>query len=249
MKKQLLDRTDYQTISGKSFIKKSGWRKLALVFNICDEIAKEERDVRDDGSFVWTFRVRAIAPNGRFTEAVGSCDSRERKFSKTEHDVKSTAHTRAKSRAISDLIAAGEISAEEMTSDDLDANQASTSDDSNRDAKSKDEGRAITSAKTVGKSAAIPTIDSAPERGDLQGILERFQWYTKDGSKTRQWKMGDDYAWANGTGFGEGLEKWNSAAEPLVAAIKDAGGAVIVGAELISIDADRKQILRRKLEG
>jgi len=117
MKSRLLVTSDYQTISGKNFIKKSGWRKLALVFNISDQIMESSKSVREDGSFVWSFRVRAQAPNGRFTEAVASCDSRERKFSHVEHDVQATAQTRAKSRAISDLIGAGEVSAEEMIAD------------------------------------------------------------------------------------------------------------------------------------
>lgn len=114
LKSKLLAESDYQRISEKNFIKKSGWRKLALVFNISDQIIENSRKDRPDGSFVWFFRVKATAPNGRYTEAVGSCDSRERRFAHTEHDVYATAHTRTKSRAISDLIGAGEISAEEM---------------------------------------------------------------------------------------------------------------------------------------
>lgn len=114
MKSKLLAKTDFQSISGKNFIKKSGWRKLALVFNISDQVVESSKKERSDGSFVWFFRVRATAPNGRFTEAVGSCDSKERRFAHAEHDVYATGHTRAKSRAISDLIGAGEISAEEM---------------------------------------------------------------------------------------------------------------------------------------
>jgi hypothetical protein len=114
LKSKLLSESDYQNISGKNFIKKSGWRKLALVFNISDQIVENSRRDRPDGSFVWFFRVRAIAPNGRFSEAVGSCDSKERRFAHLEHDIFATAHTRSKSRAISDLIGAGEISAEEM---------------------------------------------------------------------------------------------------------------------------------------
>jgi hypothetical protein len=114
LKSKLLSESDFQSISGKNFIKKSGWRKLALVFNISDQIVVSSKKERPDGSFVWFFRVKAIAPNGRFTEAVGSCDSKERRFAHAEHDVYATAHTRSKSRAISDLIGAGEISAEEM---------------------------------------------------------------------------------------------------------------------------------------
>ena len=117
LKSKLLTEKDYQVISGKNFIKKSGWRKLALVFNISDQIVDSSRTVRENGTFVWNFRVRATAPNGRFTEAVGACDSLERKFAHPEHDVYATGHTRSKSRAISDLIGAGEISAEEMDYD------------------------------------------------------------------------------------------------------------------------------------
>lgn len=118
LKAKLLSQQDYQSIQGKNFIKKSGWRKLALVFNISDLIVDEKKDTREDGSFIWSFKVRASAPNGRYTESVASCDSKERRFSHVEHDVRSTAHTRAKSRAISDLIGAGEVSAEELSESD-----------------------------------------------------------------------------------------------------------------------------------
>ena len=118
LKANLLSTSDYQTIQSKNFIKKSGWRKLALVFNVSDSITEEKYEPREDGSFLYSFKVRATAPNGRYTEAVASCDSRERKFSHPLHDVRATAHTRAKSRAISDLIGAGEVSAEEMEAED-----------------------------------------------------------------------------------------------------------------------------------
>ena len=126
LKSRLLSKEDYQPIGDKTFIKKSGWRKLALVFNVSDSIVEEKKDTREDGSFVFTFKVRATAPNGRYSEAVGSCDSSERKFSKLEHDVRATAHTRAKSRAISDLIGAGEVSAEELEDEDRPTSQTKT---------------------------------------------------------------------------------------------------------------------------
>ena len=115
LKSKLLDKQDYQSISGKNFIKKSGWRKLAQVFNISDSIIEAKRTDREDKSYVWEFTVRATAPNGRSTIGIGSCDSKERNFAHSEHDVKSTAHTRAKSRAISDMIGGGEVSAEEVS--------------------------------------------------------------------------------------------------------------------------------------
>ncbi len=59
-------------------------------------------------------KVVCTAPNGRQTEGVAICTSTEKKFAHPEHDVYTTCHTRAKNRAISDMIAAGEVSAEEM---------------------------------------------------------------------------------------------------------------------------------------
>lgn len=114
LKKKLLSAEDYQMIQDKQYIKRSGFRKLAVVFGISDQIIKEERAERPDGSFVWRIEVEALAPNGRRCVGVGACDSKERNFAHLEHDVYSTAHTRAKSRAISDLVAGGAVSAEEV---------------------------------------------------------------------------------------------------------------------------------------
>jgi hypothetical protein len=114
LKAKLLNEEDYQTIVGKRYIKRSGFRKIAVYFGISDRILKEERTQRDDGSFFWKIEVEAYAPNGRSCVGVGACDSRERKFAHTEHDCYATAHTRAKSRAISDLVAGGAVSAEEV---------------------------------------------------------------------------------------------------------------------------------------
>lgn len=114
LKSRLLSKADYQDISGKLFIKKSGWRKLSLVFGVSTSILDQSKIVREDGSFVWTFKIRASAPNGRFVEAIAACDSKEHTFQHVEHDVLATASTRATSRAISDLIGGGEVSAEEI---------------------------------------------------------------------------------------------------------------------------------------
>lgn len=160
MKSKLLSNSDYQPIQGKNFIKKSGWRKLALVFNISDQVVEKTRENKPNGSFVWTFRVRATAPNGRFTESVGSCDSAERKFTHAEHDVLATAHTRAKSRAISDLIGAGEITAEELRYDDSDGGQSE-----GRDAASEEKRLGITSARRLSPSSVerdAPASDFQP---------------------------------------------------------------------------------------
>ena len=124
----LLDKeNDYQ--SGKK--KKSAWRKLARAFNISDEKICD-RIIRDDDHQIISayFEVKAILPNGRYGIGVGDCSifdkinnndtempskfELRKRFTNPEHDVVSTAHTRAKSRAIADLIGAGEVSAEEL---------------------------------------------------------------------------------------------------------------------------------------
>lgn len=114
LKSKLLIEEDYQPIAGKRYIKRSGFRKIAVYFGLSDRILEQERVDRDDGSFFWRIVVEVEAPNGRVSTGVGACDSRERRFAHVEHDVYATAHTRAKSRAISDMVAGGAVSAEEM---------------------------------------------------------------------------------------------------------------------------------------
>ncbi|HLH23773.1 MAG TPA: hypothetical protein VK066_14720 [Chloroflexota bacterium] len=117
LKRSLLTIEDYQDIQGRPRIKKSGWRKIAAAFGISDELLREERreiETPTGRHFVWEVAVRAIAPNGRYADAVGSCASTERRFAHLDHDVRATAHTRGKNRAIADLVGGGEVSAEEM---------------------------------------------------------------------------------------------------------------------------------------
>jgi len=113
LKAKLLSKADVVPIQGKPYVKRSGWRKLALAFNISDEILSTEKEDLE-GGYVWRIQVRAWAPNGRSAVGIGACSTRERAFSHTDHDVYAIAHTRAKNRAISDLIGSGEVSAEEL---------------------------------------------------------------------------------------------------------------------------------------
>ena len=116
LKDQLLvkEGEDWLPIQGRKRILKAGWRKVAAAFGISTEVRSEQRRDLDSGVFVYEFVVRASAPNGRFAEAAGSCASDERKFSHTQADVRAQAQTRATSRAISDLVGGGEVSAEEL---------------------------------------------------------------------------------------------------------------------------------------
>lgn len=142
--RRLLDDSDYQRIGNKDFKKKSAWRKLGAAYNISDEIVSKHYERAENGRIVMAeVVVRVTAPNGRQGEGLGICDlwekccnpelcrntskwhthcSRDcdgaRHFSNSQHDLPATAHTRAKNRALSDLIAAGEVSAEEITNAD-----------------------------------------------------------------------------------------------------------------------------------
>ena len=129
LKTRLLDSSDWQNIAGRNCIKKSGWRKLQTAFGISDEIVEEKR-IECDGYFTYETTVKVSASNSRYSFGVGSCSSNERRFTHPEHDTRSTAHTRAKNRAISDLIGGGEVSAEEMiTSNETPANASYESKD------------------------------------------------------------------------------------------------------------------------
>lgn len=114
LKASVLNDTDYQQIRKERYVKKSGFRKIATFFGLSDRITEKQRVDREDGSFMWMITVESEAPNGRKSQGIGACDSRERNFAHVEHDVYATAHTRAKNRAISDMVAGGEVSAEEM---------------------------------------------------------------------------------------------------------------------------------------
>ena len=125
LKERLLTENDYQTIKGKTCIKKSGFRKLACAFWISTEITKENR-INFEKSFVYEITVRATAPNWRFVEACASCSSIEKEFNHLENDVRATAQTRACNRAISDLIGGWEISAEELNDTKAPTSKTST---------------------------------------------------------------------------------------------------------------------------
>lgn len=109
---------DKQTIQGRTFLKKSFWRRVATCFGLSLELVREERIIQD-GALAYRVMYRAIAPNGRTMDSDGYCSTAEAgRGNWPEHNVRATAHTRAKNRAISDLVGGGEVSAEEMSEDD-----------------------------------------------------------------------------------------------------------------------------------
>ena len=115
LKRSILDKSDLQEIQGRTYVKRSGWRKLESAFCISDRIISKEREELPDGGFLWRVESEAFhKATGRTATGLGTCSSTERKFSHPEHDILAIAHTRSKNRAISDLIGLGEISAEEL---------------------------------------------------------------------------------------------------------------------------------------
>lgn len=114
IKNKVLGKNDKCMISGKSYINKSGWRKIKTIFNISEEIIDSKRVVFAN-KIVWMFKVRVIAEkSGTYVEAQSCCDSTE-KFAKgkPEAAIVAMAQTRAYNRAISDLVGGGESSYEE----------------------------------------------------------------------------------------------------------------------------------------
>jgi len=121
----LLGPNDIQVESGRSFKKKSAWRKLARYFGISTTVIEHsERYLVDETTgesvFLATCTVRGTAPWGQSSDAAGACatdeESGRRKISIA--DAIATAETRAANRATSNLVAMGEVSAEEMTRDE-----------------------------------------------------------------------------------------------------------------------------------
>ena len=98
-------------------IKKSGWRRLARAFTLSTAILDRTIERDDDMRVVSAeFIVRASHPNGAYADGWGGADKFERRFNK-DQDIIATAQTRATNRAISDLIAGGEVSADEIGED------------------------------------------------------------------------------------------------------------------------------------
>lgn len=119
---KLLVDSDYQVAErGKRFVKKSGWRKIARAFRLNVEVLQLQVDRDDQGLPVRATAIaRATAPNGDFSDGDGHCSIQESRFrnqqarAKAENDLPATAVTRAKNRAISDLVGMGEVSADEI---------------------------------------------------------------------------------------------------------------------------------------
>jgi hypothetical protein len=119
----ILEADDWQGSPNRkgSFVKKSGWRKIAKAYRLSTELVNLTVDYDPETGLPIRSRatVRAIAPNGQAMDGTGACSIHEPRFAtgrgryKLENDLPATAETRAKNRAISDLTGFGQLSAEE----------------------------------------------------------------------------------------------------------------------------------------
>jgi len=115
--------TFYDRDGNKKEAPTKSWRsKLTRFFGISVEIVSEKMDTLPDGSFLFTAVAKAIATNGLFMFGDGSCwsktkNEKDRKGNPVDiyHNTRSHAITRAKNRAVLELVGFGEVSAEEIS--------------------------------------------------------------------------------------------------------------------------------------
>jgi hypothetical protein len=126
--KSVADKGDFTKIGPKMHPNKQFANKLARFFGLSVEIVKAEKEnatkrtslpngqIKDEAYFVWHIVARATAPNGQYRDGDGHCATSERNFAHYHHDVYAQAVTRAKNRAILELVGMGEVSEEEIVS-------------------------------------------------------------------------------------------------------------------------------------
>lgn len=125
LKSQLGTAEDFQAIKSKDgkvkyHPNKSFVRKVQRFFNVSCEILQDEALRNADGEIeAWLVKVRAIhLGTGAFQEGDGSCsfdEKRSKRQPATLHNIRAHAVTRAKNRAILDLVGFGEVTAEEIS--------------------------------------------------------------------------------------------------------------------------------------
>lgn len=115
---------------GEPYIKKSGWRTVALAFNLSISVGIGRKEWYEDSHgtyYVWRYPITVAANNGRSVSSEGICSSRNKFFALRkqkdgsykyiepyEPDIMLTAQTVGINRAISDMVGSGEVSGEEM---------------------------------------------------------------------------------------------------------------------------------------
>lgn len=116
LKTNLATDEDFQVIGGKKHPKKSFVRKVQRFFNLSCEILRDEPLKDGDQIIAWIATARANhLPTGAYQDADGSCSFEEKvEGQRTVHNIRAHAITRAKNRAVLDLVGFGDVSAEEI---------------------------------------------------------------------------------------------------------------------------------------
>lgn len=170
----LIGPNDVQQDGNRTFKKKSAWRKLARHFNISVRCTLDDvRVERHAGGFTAIATATGEAPWGQSWTDVGSCGSDEATGRRTitEADAIATAMTRASNRAVSNLIAMGEVSAEEIG--ERGARNDGARGGGNKAAREK----RMPFGKTKGKALGDMTLD------ELSGAREWCQQNSEGGKK------------------------------------------------------------------
>ncbi|XP_030936562.1 uncharacterized protein LOC115961700 isoform X2 [Quercus lobata] len=132
---QILERSDYVMISRNPFIKKSGkrfWVSPLLLFqheavNITSGVCIKQGGgryhftstslLKSETRLLNLMKIKMFSVlnlwfghtcSGRFSDGWGSFERREKRFLKPNHDIPSTAETRAKNKSCQDLLGIGE---------------------------------------------------------------------------------------------------------------------------------------------
>jgi len=109
----LVTEKDIVDIKGRKVAKKSGINKLARFFGVSVEIIKEKQETFNaSGKVILVAKVwaRAILPNGQFRVAGAAASSSEKtNWAHMYNDVFTLAETRAKKRAIEEVVGFGEL--------------------------------------------------------------------------------------------------------------------------------------------
>lgn len=108
-------------VNAREFKKKSAWRKLAKHFGVTTRVVGNPSWESVEGGWVVRVTVEGRSSWGHSTEAIGACSSDQESGRRqiTLADGIATAETRATNRAISNLIAMGEVSYEEVAKNEV----------------------------------------------------------------------------------------------------------------------------------
>jgi hypothetical protein len=207
-------------IEGKKFRKKAYWRGIAVAFQVECKIVSVDL-VRIDEDWGYEAIVRATTNDGRSSDGDGACMASEKTRRdgtptkmQTVHNIRSHAVTRAKNRAISDLVGFGEVSADELPSE-----STVSFDDIVR-------GRTVTIHADAGD---VPRAESRPARGKAASEKQLKLLYAK--SLARANVLLDDALAAKITPKIQGDKELRSHIAK-IAAERVGSGEVILGKEI-----------------